>query len=800
MKSTERMCWILCFFLLTGFARSSSAQNDGVQIAVRSPDNEGKVYLTWAPVEAWARLAEPAESDVKVVLTNDAGSPEKIPCRDQRVDGDLAFSAAAPPPGETATEQQLELVLPKNGDAVRFYLAGSFPQASTEDEDAIIEVHRDDATGPVIGRRKLMVRIRKEVKCLTDDELQRFLDGFAILHFDQNDYLPFVGIHNWAARGKRGAVFEQPFPEYPGARYPFPDQAHGGPIGPAFLPWHRAFLLQFERRLQEIEPGLALPYWSVNQKNSDTGVFEERTFGANPSSGGTVVPTFSSGHPFALWSMPKADDPSIWESIQRTARDRDQIGNFLPDSEIFREEEFPLFAQVFESNPHNNGHVWTGPWMANCRISPRDPIFWIFHAWFDETWAEWQYRFDRFGSTDKDYAPRGSFSPSPLTVPIGHFSDDTMWPWNEVTGPPGEPSTDPPDEVYFESRPPVSLTGPFAASGVSGVWPEEPAQPTPGDMVDYQGIVAGHLDQGFAYDSSPFGAVEGQAEDVGAEIEVFADPALSMAVRAEAGHKINLLADRDHVPAVLRVLRDQETPESLRIQALRQLTRAERPEALAEAVRLLNDGEDGGETLDTVAVAALNVLDMFVQLENSERQEARQALREALDDERPAVRAEAMAALAARKDSEAIRRLRDSLDEEGEVRFDHRSSILQLSTAAGAEGFDDIRPHLTSPDEEVRAAAASTLGADSRSRRHLVHLLKDPKQPESVRAAAISALLYHDPNFSQVAFGVIEDPLTSGGLRAQLLQGLRIHSSNLNPTGLSEAEREAIRQRLTDLD
>ena len=31
---------------------------------------------------------------------------------------------------------------------------------------------------------------------------------------------------------------------------------------PSFLPWHRRYLLDFERRLQAIDPTVTVPYWN----------------------------------------------------------------------------------------------------------------------------------------------------------------------------------------------------------------------------------------------------------------------------------------------------------------------------------------------------------------------------------------------------------------------------------------------------------------------------------------------------------------------------------------------------------
>ncbi|EFO99045.1 hypothetical protein CRE_09949 [Caenorhabditis remanei] len=41
----------------------------------------------------------------------------------------------------------------------------------------------------------------------------------------------------------------------------YPDSAPGAHWGPAFLPWHREFLRQFEIALQTEVPSVTLPYW-----------------------------------------------------------------------------------------------------------------------------------------------------------------------------------------------------------------------------------------------------------------------------------------------------------------------------------------------------------------------------------------------------------------------------------------------------------------------------------------------------------------------------------------------------------
>lgn len=57
----------------------------------------------------------------------------------------------------------------------------------------------------------------------------------------------------------------------------YPDSAPGAHWGPAFLPWHREFLRQFELALQNEVPGVTLPYWdSTLDQGKDMEVLIEK--------------------------------------------------------------------------------------------------------------------------------------------------------------------------------------------------------------------------------------------------------------------------------------------------------------------------------------------------------------------------------------------------------------------------------------------------------------------------------------------------------------------------------------------
>lgn len=84
--------------------------------------------------------------------------------------------------------------------------------------------------GPALG-------VRKNAGALDADERQRFVA--AVLQLKANGrYDQYVAVHKT-------------------------QMETGGPAhrGPAFLPWHREYLSRFEQELQDIDPGVSLPYW-----------------------------------------------------------------------------------------------------------------------------------------------------------------------------------------------------------------------------------------------------------------------------------------------------------------------------------------------------------------------------------------------------------------------------------------------------------------------------------------------------------------------------------------------------------
>lgn len=168
-------------------------------------------------------------------------------------------------------KEQLEVQLPSDGTPVDFWVAGDFQHPSSGYGDAAIEAV---SKGTIVGRREMMVRIRKDATKLSDAERDRFLIAFGTLNDCRHGiFTAFCNTHYEDHSTSRTVMRVSP---------------HG-----------TAYLLDLERALQDIDASVALPYWRFDQPAPS--LFAPAFFGLPPDPSHGDVIQFPAGHPLEFW-------------------------------------------------------------------------------------------------------------------------------------------------------------------------------------------------------------------------------------------------------------------------------------------------------------------------------------------------------------------------------------------------------------------------------------------------------------------------------------------------------------------
>ena len=424
-------------------------------------------YVTWSPTSCLIRVlgSGTTSGSLSVTLRNLSNSQ-----------GKLNFASSTLPNNSTATNPTLNLSLPNSGTWVKFFIAGKFGSPSLKDKDAVIEVVKA-ASDTVLTREALMVRARKNGNNISSEERQRYLNSLVTFNNTFNGYLTFNNIHDRAG-----------VPE--------------GHSGPGFLPWHRAFILDFERELQRIDPSVALLYW--NTDNAAPNIFSLNFMGSKPTISTDAFADFNPSNPLIAWNVPGGP------GVRRTTKFENNTAPSTINTGLRKEtavlalgNDFNLF-KALDPNPHGASHVLaggvSGDWMGILTSAVKDPLFFFLHANLDRLWAKWQLLNTRFDAQNPlTYSPQGSF-PNTGTIHIGHFLNDTMWPWNQITG------------TFTGSGTPPINQRPTTAPG--GTFPEAifytnspPPSPQLFNVIDYRNnrsILSINAGLGFCYDDVPF--------------------------------------------------------------------------------------------------------------------------------------------------------------------------------------------------------------------------------------------------------------------------------------------------------
>lgn len=180
---------------------------------------------------------------------------------------------------------------------------------------------------------------------------------------------------------------------------------------PAFLPWHRQFIRDFEQQLQRVSGNsrLALPYWdwaedAASWNPRQAPIWQDDMLGGNgdadsivrsgPFRRGQWTIIDGSGQPngplrrqfgLSVATLPSHSDVS--GALGRRVYDWAPWNADVSDG--FRNHLEGWVSNRFQPELHNRGHVWIGGSMLPM-TSPNDPAFFLHHCNVDRIWAQWQ--------------------------------------------------------------------------------------------------------------------------------------------------------------------------------------------------------------------------------------------------------------------------------------------------------------------------------------------------------------------------------------------------------------------------
>lgn len=430
-------------------AVASPVYGQSVEIEVNDTATGADDYLCWTPVSARARLSVGAGNAVAsplavtLVSESDAGGAVQF----------QEFSGAILTRNDHLPTSSLTLTLPADGSWKPFWVSGAKPSNAAKDVSIVAKA----ADGSRRGSLAVMVRVRKNANKLTAVEIEAFFTALRSLHDVDGEpansqYSPYSRIHKAAADL----------------------EIHRSPL---FLPWHRALLLDLERRLQTINPVVSVPYWRFDQVSTNLFV---------PGFMGETIPDtpFVPGPRFERWT-----DPELGRLNRQPMKAPADglIDSSVPDA--FHHKYLQFRGQI-ESQFHTFAHRAVQGWLASS-ASPADPLFFLLHSNVDRVWAHWQAKHDRFNSGDENaYSEQGHFPGSGVGSDHakGVYAEDEMWPWTSPSS--GTPNTWPPD---MNRRMPQNSHG-----------KDIPSVPTPGSMIDYLGVNDSRLALGYCYDDIDF--------------------------------------------------------------------------------------------------------------------------------------------------------------------------------------------------------------------------------------------------------------------------------------------------------
>ena len=271
-----------------------------------------------------------------------------------------------------------------------------------------------------------MAHIRKNQRNLTGAEKKRFVA--ALLELKRRgvyDELVRLHVRHYRADGTGGL--------------------RTGHMAPSFLPWHRKYLLEFERALQVIDPAVTVPYWDWTTDNTPAAsLWSEDFLGGDGRRSDGQVTTGAFAYATGNWTI---DDGVLERTYLVRALGRPSSPIALPTKD---ELDWAMNESLYDAAPwdstvargfrnrlegwaagsgtarwrnHNRVHRWIGGQMLGA-AAPHDPVFWLHHAFVDLLWDRWQRKHPKSG-----YLPARKLAAGDPQAGRAIALDEPMPPW-----------------------------------------------------------------------------------------------------------------------------------------------------------------------------------------------------------------------------------------------------------------------------------------------------------------------------------------------------------------------------------
>ncbi|XP_078514926.1 tyrosinase-like [Lissotriton helveticus] len=199
-------------------------------------------------------------------------------------------------------------------------------------------------------------------------------------------------------------------------------------VGPNFLPWHRWYLLFFERELQLLthDDDFALPYYDWSMDGKTCSICTDDMMGKSDSQGLLTSTSYfanwksiCSGFPYPDKYCTIAEDKCRFEPIYRNPG-ADPAGRQLPSAkqveDVLQWKDYDRppynsrarrsfrnclegFADPTSGNAsvlslHNLFHVYMGGTMSTSILASNDPIFLLHHTFNDKIFERWLVKYN----------------------------------------------------------------------------------------------------------------------------------------------------------------------------------------------------------------------------------------------------------------------------------------------------------------------------------------------------------------------------------------------------------------------